>query len=95
MNLLSCLQVVIRRIGGMVASSERKEDRLHCTATRIKGEFGFERVDPQLTASARRVGNFRAYFGLVCSTGLGEEDVLWASDQMVITVTGDKIYVTV
>ena len=91
---MSCLQVVIRRIGGMVASSERMEDRLHCTATRIKGDFGFERIDPQLTASARRVSNFHAYFGLVCGTDLGEQ-VLWASDQMVLTVEGNKIYVTV
>lgn len=74
MNLLSCLQVTIQRVGGMTCSFER-----------IGG----------MSATATRVGGMSASFGLVCGTDIGGNDVLWASDQMVITVTGDKIYVTV
>lgn len=93
MSLLSCLQAVFRRVGGMEGSFEREEDRLHCTFSRIGGDFSFRRVDTPLSATATRVGNFHAYFGMVCSTGLGSDDVLWASDQMVLTIEGNKIYV--
>lgn len=95
MSLLSCLEAVFRRVGGMTGSHERMGDRLHCTFSRTKGDFSFQRVDAQLTGSAVRVGKMTAMFGLVCRTGIGDEDVLWASDQMVLTVEGNKIYVTI
>ena len=93
MNLLACLQAVFRRVSGMDGHFQREGDRLHCTFSRIGGEFGFERIDAQLTASATRVGNFRSYFGLVCGANLDMEYILWASDQMVLTIEGHKIYV--
>ena len=42
---------------------------------------------------ARRATTFTTRVGLVCTTGIGEEDILWASDQMVLTIEGNKIYV--
>lgn len=69
---------------------------LNVTFRRIGGMTGeATRVDCPLTATFRRIGGMKASFGLVCGTDFGEEDVLWASDKMVLTVEGNKIYVTI
>ncbi len=51
------------------------------------------RVGGDLKAAFRRVTCSDFSFGLVCSTSLGEE-CLWASDQIVLTVDGGRVYVT-
>lgn len=46
---------------------------------------------PVMEGKATVVRDFMCRFAFVCPTDLGEE-VLWASDQMVLTVDGGKIY---
>lgn len=52
--------------------------------------FSFEVT---LESAASIVRNFVCRAGFVCGTGLGN-DVLWASDEVVLTVDGDNIYLT-
>ena len=95
MSLLACLEATFERIGILVATFERQGGRLAFSFSRQEGMIGtFHRVDPQLTATATRVGVAKCTFGLVCSTSIGDEDVLWASDGIVFNVLGQKIYIT-
>lgn len=55
-------------------------------------EVTFRRIGG-LNAACRRTGQLSCAFGLVCETDLGE-DVLWAADMMVLTVDGEKVYLT-
>lgn len=54
----------------------------------LKAKF---QIGPVLEGKAKAVREFTCRFAFVCPTDLGEE-VLWASDQMVLTVDGGKIY---
>lgn len=94
-NLLACLEVAFRRIGGLVGSFARQGERLSAGFTRIGGiDCSFERVGSPLEVTFTRVGKMSCAFGLVCRTSIGDEDVLWASDGIVINKLGDKIYIT-
>lgn len=90
---MSCLEAIFSRVGKLTATFSRWGDRLHCSASRNPGVFGFERVNADFTATATRVGGLTATFGIVCSTGL-DDYILWASDGVVFNVYGDKIYLT-
>ena len=93
MSLTSCLETMIRRVGGLSASLSRDGGRLSGKAVmRVSCAFGFSRKGG-MEASVERKGGMSCAFGLVCSTSLGEE-CLWASDQAVITVDGGRVYVT-
>ncbi len=95
MSLAACLEVVFRRIGGMVASLAREGGRLTASFSRTTTfEAGFERAGGRLTGTATRVPGMTCSFGLICRTEIGDDYCLWASDQMVLTVDGGKIYVT-
>ena len=95
MSLLSCLDVAVRRIGALVGTFTRQGGRLAVSFYKVEGMIGtVSRIDQRLTASATRVGAARCSFGLVCTTSIGDEDVLWASDGIVFNVLGQKIYIT-
>lgn len=47
-----------------------------------------------LEVTFERVGEMTCSFGLVCGSNLEGDEVLWASDQMVLVVDGGKIYLT-
>lgn len=92
--ITSCLDALFRRIGGMSATLQREGGRLSGSATRQGGlDCSAAREGGRLTGSASRMTGMACSFGLVCSTSLGDE-CLWASDQMVLTVDGGKVYVT-
>ena len=93
MSPTSCLEAVVRRVGGLSTSLSRDGGRLTGKAVmRVSCAFGFTRKGG-MEAAAERKGGMSCAFGLVCSTSLGEE-CLWASDQAVITVDGGRVYVT-
>ena len=93
MSLILCLEAVFRRVGGLTASLSREGGRLTGEAVmRISCAFGFSRKGGVEVTVARR-GGMTCAFGLVCSTSLGEES-LWASDQVVLTIDGGRVYVT-
>ena len=48
-------------------------------------------ISPVLDGKATVLRDFSCRFAFVCPTALGE-DVLWASDCMVLTVDGGRIY---
>ena len=92
MSLIPCLETVIRRIGGLSASLSREGGRLTGEAVmRISCAFGFSRKGG-VEVTVERRGGMTCAFGLVCSTSLGES--LWASDQVVLTSDGGRVYVT-
>lgn len=91
--MTGCLTALFTRSGGLTGAARRFGG----------GQGGASRVG-DISASAirtsgfendyaRRATTFTTRFGLVCTTGLWEEDILWASDQMVLTIEGNKIYV--
>ena len=93
MSLTSCLEPVVRRVGALSAALSREGGRLAGKAVmRVSCAFSFTRAGG-MEASAVRKGGMSCAFGLVCSTSLGEE-CLWASDQVVLTVEGGRVYVT-
>lgn len=91
---MNCLTAKATRVGGssLQASFIRE---FKATATRIGGFICNAIWGKTFTTSARFERDFTCRIGFVCSTSLGEEDVLWASDGMVFNVYGDKIYITV
>lgn len=94
MSLTSCLETVIRRVGGLAASLTREGGRLSGKAVmRVSCAFGFGRVGG-MDAAVSRVGVMTCSFGLICRTSIGDDWPLWASDQMVLTIDGGKVYVT-
>lgn len=94
MSLTSCLDAVFRRVGGLAASFLREGGRLSCTmAMKMSCAFGFERVGG-MEATVSRVGGMTCSFGLVCRTSVGDDWPLWASDQVVLTIDGGRVYVT-
>ena len=91
--MIACLEAIFTRIGKLTASFSKEGGRLSCSVFQQHGSFSFERVDTGFTASATRLTGMRASFGIVCSVGL-DDYILWASDDMVLNVYGDKIYLT-
>lgn len=90
---MNCLDATLSRIGGFSASAALKGPRLGAVASLVSRIVtGFSRTGDRVECSATRRGHMTVSFGLVCDTGFGEQ-VLWASDQMVLTVDGNKIYV--
>ena len=91
--MTGCLTALFTRSGGLTGSAQRfgggqgeafRVGNISAAAIRKGGcENDY----------ARRATTFTTRFGLVCTTGIGEEDILWASDQMVLTIEGNKIYV--
>lgn len=94
MSLTTCLDAVFRRVGGLTASILRGGGRLTCKmAMRVSCVFGFEKVGG-MDATVSRVGGMTCSFGLICRTTVGGDWPLWASDQVVLTIDGGKVYVT-
>lgn len=90
---MNCLDSSFSRIGGISSELEREGDRIECEATRVGGLDGSAtRIGGISFSSATRIKQFSVMFGLVCGVDLGDE-VLWASDQMVLTIEGNKIFV--
>lgn len=93
MSPVSCLEALFQRIGGLSASAVRPGGRLTCSSSlKVSCAFGFGRAGGMETAAVRE-GGMTCSFGLICRTSIGDWP-LWASDQMVLTIDGGKIYVT-
>lgn len=89
----ACLEAVFRRVSDFAAAF-RKEGGMTCSAVPgLTCSFGFTRVGG-MEAAAVRKGAMSCSFGLVCRTSAGDDWPLWASDQMVLTIDGGKVYVT-
>lgn len=70
---------------------------LTASATRVGGGLNasVERKGCGCSLSATRVGGrLSASCGLVCTTSLGDEYILWGRDGIIFNVYGDKIYLT-
>lgn len=94
MSVAACLEAVFRRVGGLAASLLRAGGRLSCSMSmRVSCAFGFERMGG-MEATVSRVGEMTCSFGLICRTSVGDDWPLWASDQVVLTIDGGKVYVT-
>lgn len=93
MSIVSCLEAVFSRIGGLTAAFVRKGGELVCSVSGKHCTFGFDRIDTDFKASVTKKSGMRATFGIVCTAGL-DDYILWASDDMVLNVYGDKIYLT-
>ena len=94
MSLYSCIQVAFSRVGELACSFRREGGRLSCSARPVPVcAFGFKRVGG-MSAMAVMRRDMVCAFGLICATSLGDDWPLWASDQMVLTVDGGKVYVT-
>ena len=95
MSLSSCLETVSRRVGELAASFLRRGGDLSCSSSvGMSCAFGVSKIDG-MDATLTRNGGMSCAFGLVCSASVGYDWPLWASDQMVLTVDGGKVYVTV
>ena len=83
---MSCLSVIIRRIGEMAASLTRVGG-LTASVRRI-GEMTArtERIG-EMTATITRIGEMTCRIGLVCGTNLGiNGGIIWANDGRLLTL---------
>lgn len=70
---------------------------MNCLTASFEFEHGAMSAEiiREWSSEARIVREFTCYAGFVCGTGLNvDEDVLWASDGILLTVDGGKIYIT-
>lgn len=92
---MSCLSVILSRIGGPFSSSAaRGAGGIATAVSRVGGIASTAVRDGWCAMAMPRIGKSTFRMGLVCGTGLGDEDVLWATDGRVFNVYGDKIYIT-
>lgn len=85
---MGCLTVILRRIGDVATSMTRLFGDIVGYATRVcDTEVEFSRVGG-IGASASRVGGMTCRMGLICSTGIGVNGIIWASDGRLITLDG-------
>lgn len=64
------------------------------SATRVGGLKGNCSVTHGLTGKATIMREIRCRAAFICTTSLGDDWPLWASDQVVLTIDGGKVYVT-
>lgn len=85
---MSCLSVIIERIGAMAASF-RRIGGSKTSVRRVGGSRATIRRVGAASASVQRVGSLSVRFGLVCGTNLDQRPgILWASDGRLITIEG-------
>lgn len=91
---MNCLTARFERIGGgtLRASLSRQFE----TDASLKKEFeAVATYNREFESSASLNRVFVCRVGFVCATSLADEDILWATDGMVLNVYGNKIYITV
>ncbi len=92
---MSCLSVIASRIGGLLVKAKRGIGGISTVMTKIGGMTATMVKASGMNPGMTRVGGLTCRMGLVCGTGLGEEDILWAVDGIVLNALGNKIYITV
>ena len=92
---MNCLNARAERIGGGTLRASLW--RQFVTKVTYIGDvlIGRARLVKEFQASAQYSRAFTCRVGLICSTGIRAEDVLWASDGIVLNVYGEKIYLTI
>lgn len=64
------------------------------STTLVGGLKGSCYVAHGLTGKATIMRGIRCRAAFICTTNLGDDWPLWASDQVVLTIDGGKVYVT-
>lgn len=95
MSEKACLNIDIRKIGGTHASFRKDGGILACNASLLPpcASYGFRRTG-MMTAAFEKPQGLICSFGLMCKSSIGDDWPLWASDQIVLTIDGGKVYVT-
>ena len=93
MILIGCIEAIFRRVGGLTVNRTRSGRRVSSSARPVVAcAFWYARITGMVSGATRK-GRVSCSFGLVCVNSMGEDDCLWASDQMVLTIDGGKVYV--
>lgn len=91
---MNCLTARFERVGG--GTLRASYSRQFNASASLKKEFeGVATINREFDSSASVNRVFVCRVGFICTTSLGQEDVLWASDGMVFNVYGKKIYITI
>lgn len=90
---MNCLSARFERIGGGTLRASVSRD-FNVRASLVAGLVGFGTRIKEFVTGATLTREFTCRVGIICTTSIGDEDVLWARDGIVFNVYGDKIYLT-